>query len=184
MIVLKTNKDGILDIEFSKLGGQFPLKEKIKLGGVGSTKIIYDKGVAEFDLLRNNLVCEPLYANFELLRNGVVVRCYLNNRLKAVGVRYVDISTIHLLGYRIKIKTKGWGRIVYKTVHRGELLLALNSSGTIELSVPTVSYKSVKKSFERDAFSNFYTYSISLDPIEKDYSGLFITYTSRKVVWE
>ena len=88
MRLIQTNKNGELaakDIKY--FGGQYSFWEKIRKRGIGSTKIIYDSGIGEFDNLKRNITGEIGFVNFELLKNGLILRLNVTQRFSCIGMK-------------------------------------------------------------------------------------------------
>jgi len=88
----------------SHFGGKYGFIQRIKLGGIGSPKVIYKSGIPHFDELKNQIAeSEIPFVNFELMKNGLLIR--LNHNLKT---RYVGIQ---LLEYKGVTFQKEFGRL-------------------------------------------------------------------------
>ena len=85
----------------------------------GSPKVIYHYGIPSFDALDPEEPTEFTFANFELLKEGLILHANSNLRSACVGERYVDIDFVKLTGYRIN------------QLHRGEVIVILR--GVLEI---------------------------------------------------
>jgi hypothetical protein len=169
---IKTNKNGELtnkDIRY--FGGEYSFWEKVKKRGVGSPKIIYESGIEEFDNLKRNVEGEIGFVNFELLKNGLILRLNLNQRFGWIGMKIDELKEINLIGYRIKIKQRRLGKIETKIVHRGELEL-IEKNETLKFNVIVREFNGIKRYFERSELKTKFKFSISTKPPEKDYGYL------------
>ena len=80
-----------------KYGGEFGFFEKIKMGGVGSPKIIYASGLLELDQFVEEVAGSDIpYVNFEYLRNGILARINKTQYLKGVLISFDEIVSITL----------------------------------------------------------------------------------------
>ena len=79
-----------------KYGGKFRLFEKIKMGGVGSPKIVYHSGLEEIDNLKEDVGSDLCYINFEFLKNGLLGRVNKGQKLIGVIMHYDEIEKIFL----------------------------------------------------------------------------------------
>lgn len=169
---LKTNSNGELtknDINY--FGGQFSFWEKIKKKGIGSPKLIYEAGVEEFNKINRGIQGEIGFVNFELLKNGLILRLNVNQRHSCLGVRLSDVKAINLVAYRIEIKYRQLGKVISKIVHRGELEI-VEVNGRIMFTIVSRELSGITAFFEKEDFRERFHYSISTNPIEKDYGYL------------
>ena len=165
---LKLNRKGELDRqEIRNLGVRYSFLEKIKKKGVGSPKVIYKNGISEFDKVSRNLESEIAFVNFELLKNGLLCHLNQNQRNSCVGIKLSDLLSIKLIGYRIKIRMKRFGRTTTKIVHRGELEL-IEIGGESNYSIIVMEFESLVAFFSKEEFKGKFNYSISINPPEKD----------------
>ena len=89
----------------------------MKLGG--SPKVIYHHGIPTFDALDPEEPTEFTFANFELLREGLILHANSNLRRACVDVRYASVDFVKLTGYRIN------------QLHKGEIIVILR--GVLEI---------------------------------------------------
>ena len=170
---LKTNPSGHLSPkDIIHFGGEYSTLEKIEKGGIGSTKLIYDSGLEAFDKLSRDIPGEIGFVNFELLKNGLILRLNINQRLCCLGVRLSDIERIDLVGYRIEIRQKQLsGQVETKIVHRGDMQI-VERSGTSKFSVVVREFESIVNYLSKVEFTGAFNFSISTNPPEKDYGYL------------
>ena len=87
MRVIRLQADGqLLKRDLAYFGGAYTFWEKIRLRGIGSSKVIYEKGIPAFDEVDRGLVNELGFVNFELLKNGLLLRLNQNQRTACVGI--------------------------------------------------------------------------------------------------
>jgi hypothetical protein len=166
---VKTNHSGkLLKKEIAYYGGEYSFFEKIKNGGIGSSKIIYESGINEFDKLHRGVENEVSYVNFELLKNGLIFRLNRNQRVKCLGIRLNDIESISLIAYSIELKEKYRKRIV----HRGELDIIDKERNLKGFRVLTREFKEIVNFFQRKELADKFNYSVSLKAPERDYGYL------------
>ena len=79
-----------------KYGGKFGFFEKIKMGGVGSVKIVYHSGLTEFDELREEPGNDLCYINFEFLKKGLLGRVNKGQKLIGVIMHFDEVEKILL----------------------------------------------------------------------------------------
>jgi len=79
-----------------KYGGKFGFFEKIKMGGVGSPKIVYQSGFSEIDELKEDVGSDLCYINFEFLKKGLLGRINKGQKLIGVIMHFSEIEKIIL----------------------------------------------------------------------------------------
>ncbi len=163
---IKTNNSGeLLSSEKAFFGGEYSLWEKLKKKGVGSAKIIYDKGIPEFDKLSRNVEGEISFVSFEILKNGLILRLNRNQRVECVGLKLDELEAINLVGYRIDIIMRD-GSI--NRVHRGELEIKVINGDTANFAIIAREFKTLIEFFRREEFADKFNFSISTNPPEYD----------------
>ncbi len=166
---LETESTGNLTpAELARFGGTYTFREKLQLGGTGSSKIIYQEGIPTFDELRRGIENEVAYANFEWLKNGLILRLNTNQRLSCVGLTLEEIERINLLAYRIKIRRMRWGVLVNKIVHRGELEIVGSSGLKARFVITPPFFEGMVRFFSREEIAEKFGYAVSLMPVEED----------------
>lgn len=157
--------------EIARFGGTYTFREKLQLGGTGSSKIIYQEGIPTFDELRRGIENEVAYANFEWLKNGLILRLNINQRLSCVGLTLDEIESINLLAYRIKIRRMHWGVLRSKIVHRGELEIVGKNGLKAKFLITPPFFEGMVRFFSREEIDEKFGYSVSLIPVEEDKDG-------------
>ena len=172
MYPLETDSSGNLTLaELARFGGTYTFREKLQLGGTGSSKIIYQEGIPTFDELRRGTQNEVAYANFEWLKNGLILRLNINQRLSCVGLTLEEIESINLEAYRIKIRRMRWGRLVNKIVHRGDFEIVGKSGLKAKFVVIPPFFEGVVRFFSKEEIVEKFGYAVSLRPVEEDKDG-------------
>lgn len=173
MKVVKLQADGqLLKRDLAFFGGAYSFLEKIRRRGVGSSKVIYEKGIPAFDEVDRGLVNELGFVNFELLKDGLLLRLNQNQRTSCVGIRLSELTNIDLVAFRIELRQKEMGRWQTKIIHRGELAIWKEEERVGEFSILSAHFKSLLAFFKEEAFKDKFSYSVSTAPPEKDYSHL------------
>lgn len=166
---LKLNLSGDLTKqEKAYFGGSYPFVDKLRKFGMGSSKLIYKSGIPAFDEVARGVENEIGFVNFELLKNGLIVRLNQNQRTKGVGVKLTDVKAIHLVAYRIEVQYKQYYRMVRKVVHRGELEIIDIQNNIASFQVLTQNFEGILEFLQKVEFDAKLNYSISLNPPEKD----------------
>lgn len=159
---------GLHKREIKYYGGEYSFFEKIKKGGIGSSKIVYESGISEFDKLDRGVENELSYVNFELLQNGLIFRLNRNQRIKCLGIKLNEIKSISLIAYRIEIKKRNRR----KMVHRGDLEIVDIEGNAKQFRVLTREFKETVNFFQRKELADKFNYSVSINPPERDYGYL------------
>jgi hypothetical protein len=169
---LETDSTGNLTpTELARFGGTYSFREKLQLGGTSSSKIIYQEGIPTFEELRRGIQNEVAYANFEWLKNGLILRLNISQRLGCVGLTLDEIESINLLAYRIKIRRMRWGVLRSKIVHRGELEI-VGTNGLIARFVITPPFfEGMVRFFSKEEIAGKFGYAVSLMPAEEIKDG-------------
>ena len=136
------------------IGGKYSLLKRLKLGGIGSMKLIHTAGLDFVDQF--NSKSQSLdYLSFELRPNGLVGRTHGNNSRTFVLLKN-DIQYVRFKTYKIKISTRS-GIVV-----RNEALIEFKlKNGTLNLYLPSSSYSAVKSFFSKDWLNNKTRFFIS-----------------------
>ena len=173
---LNTTPSGALDKrEKAFFGGEYGFWAKLRQGGVGSAKLIYEAGIPTFDATDRGVENEVCFVTFELLRNGLVLRLNRNQRLRCVGIRLTELKYIDLVGYPIQIQPQGLSRRETKIVHQGELELTGRNGQRSRFSVITQNFAEVLAYFRRKELAAKFRYRISSEKPGKDYGYLVDT---------
>lgn len=162
----------LVDSEKAYFGGSFSFLERIKMGGIGSPKIVYEQGIPEFDALDRGVENEVSFASFELLKNGLILRVNRNQRLACVGLKISDIDRIQVTAYRIEIPSSRWSRNRTRIVHRGVLEIIGKDQSASRFSIFTQNFEPLLKFLQKDQLIDKLDYKISDDPPEKDNESL------------
>ena len=161
ILQLKNNLE-ISDKDLKYFGGEYSLREKIALNGIGSKKVIYVKGIPYFDLSINDSPGATSFVNFELLREGFIIRLNQKQKNYCVGVKKTELIKITLIGYEIHLVRRAYNSIV----HKGKLIIESVTSIS-EYEVPTRLYKDIHTFFEK-RFNKIYENYVSDNPPEID----------------
>ena len=137
--------------EIDYFGGTYSFWERIRLQGVGSPKIIYEKGIPAFDAFVRDVEGELSFVSFELLRNGLILRLNVKLELRCVGTRLTEIDKIKLIAFR----NEGG-----KDYH-GELEIILLNGSSCTFEVFTQNFSSLLQFFRKQPFVGKLAYSIN-----------------------
>ena len=91
--IILNNKGQLVTKDKMYFGGKYSLLERIRMGGIGSAKVIYKSGVPYFDEIAF-VENEISFANFELLKNGLLIRVYRNLKFRYIGFQLHEILKI------------------------------------------------------------------------------------------
>jgi len=154
MKVVRTNRSGqLLKSEKMYFGGEFSLFQKFRKKLGGSPKVIYHHGIPTFDALDPEEPTEFTFANFELLREGLILHANSNLRGACVGVRYTNVVFVKLTGYSINQLFKGEIRVIYRGV------LEIKSSGeAAAFTVLPGIFQEIKLFFQNSRLSSKFSF--------------------------
>jgi hypothetical protein len=94
--IILNNKGQLVNQDKMYFGGKYSLLERIRMGGIGSAKVIYKSGVPYFDEIAF-VENEITFANFEILKNGLLIRVYRNLKFRYIGFQLHEILKIKIL---------------------------------------------------------------------------------------
>lgn len=144
-IILKDNGQ-MTKRDQSFFGGKFSFLERIKIGGIGSAKVIYQSGLDYFDELNQHIENEISFANFELLKNGLLIRLNRNQRLRYVGYQLNEVLSVSLVGTLIGEENK--------QSYAGQLRLNMLEGEQLQFRIQSNYFYNIKSFFEKSLFEN------------------------------
>lgn len=97
------------------VGKTFPFFDRLKMGGTGSIRMIYLKGLNTFDEM-TDLSTSLQYVSMELRQQGFVIRYSKKNIYKACLVKYNELENISIVSQKIRIYYKGRPKIIHEAV--------------------------------------------------------------------
>lgn len=166
---VKTNSSGDLSaVKINYFGGTYSFWELLFKKGIGSSRVVYLSGIPTFDALYRNIEGELGLVNFELLKNGLIMRLNINQRIKVVGARLTDIQQINLVAHRVEIMVQKGSQYVPKIIYRAALEIVETTGSTGQFSILARDFKDLKDYFERAEFKDKLHFSISTNPPEKE----------------
>ncbi|AHM59333.1 hypothetical protein D770_05330 [Flammeovirgaceae bacterium 311] len=134
--VINLSHDGQLkQSQIDYLGGNFGWLAVLRMGGVGSSKFIYESGIEGFDQLKE-LTTASNYINLELLKKGLAIRFKKQNSFKACLLRYDGIKVISVVSQKILVYYRGRPKIV----HQADIDIVLNT-GIIKVKLHPTYYE-------------------------------------------
>lgn len=135
-----------------KYGGAYSFFGKLKIGGVGSPKVIYRSGIPEFDIIHYSDDLEKSMTNFELLKGGLIIRINKKQKL-AVAIERLSILEKIVLIPR-PIKQNG------QSEKSGELIVKFKDQKPIQFEVGINEFDGIEKYFKKKVFAPFLNVSI------------------------
>lgn len=174
MRTIETELSGVLEEEeLPYFGGTFTLFEKLRMGGTGSPKVIYQSGIPAFEDLVKGAENESTFVSFEVMKNGLIVRANRQQRLHCVGTRLTDLEKIKLEAFKIELRDKHLKRMVYQTTYRGELEILEKDGAVCRFMVSPQNLSGIRAFFQKKQLIGLLDYFISDAPSEKNYLGSF-----------
>lgn len=128
----------------SNFGGEFSFFEKIKMGGVGSPKIIFQANDSQLDDLQ---LFEDLliYANLELLKEGFVLRLWQHRAFRAIVFGLEETTHIEFHRYPIRANKPN--------IYAGDLFF-YTPHGNLTLFIPPNSFRKMASFLQKSHFNN------------------------------
>lgn len=117
-------------------GGRFSFFESLRIGGTGSPKIVYDKGITAFDEMDDGIANEMSFVSFELLKNGLIIRLNRTQKLCCVGAKLNEIEKIKLTRFKVDDTAEGSG-------YRGLLEIQEYNGSNSSFSIFTQNFNSL-----------------------------------------
>jgi len=172
-------KDLLVRREIKKHGGAYKILEKLQLGGVGLGGMRYMEGVPEMDRL--NTYQDAIVSNFEILRDGFIIR-FRNVQFHSMVICKMDVvKSIHLektpdlinMDSSSLFKSMMNRGIDYETCRIFATPRQLLKMGKIELTIKIGENKivfqniegftgKISKYFKQSAFENLYSEKLQL----------------------
>lgn len=123
--VILNNKGELIAQDLQYFGGKYSFLERFRMDGIGSPRLIYKSGIPYFDELNDFIENEIPFANFELLKNGFIIRLNRNQKLRSVGLQLKELTKIKLFGLlnqdegvrsRVELYTKDNGILCFEVI--------------------------------------------------------------------
>ena len=170
MRIIETELSGVLEEEEIPLfGGNYTIWEKLKMGGTGSPKVIYQSGIPAFDELVKGAENESTFVSFEVMKNGLIVRANRQQRLHCVGARLTDIDIIKLEAFKIRLRFRRAVGYIYRTTFRGELIIQEKDGQPSSFIVSPQNMPGVLAFFQKKQLVDKLDYFIHETQVEKGY---------------
>lgn len=93
--IILNNKGQLVQKDEIYFGGRYSFLERLSMNGIGSPKVIYQSGIPYFDALES-IENELSFVNFELMKNGFLLRLNRNQQLRYIGFQLHEILKIEL----------------------------------------------------------------------------------------
>jgi len=132
------NKGELIAKDIAFFGGKYTFMERFRMSGIGSPKVVYKQGVPYFDELAS-IENEVSFANFELMKNGFLIRIHRNLQLRYIGYQLHEILKIE---FNNKVEKN---RLLIKTLDE-----------VIIFKVPLQSIGNIKTFFDKKIFAGKY----------------------------
>ena len=140
----------------------FSFFEKIKMGGVGSPKMYYQKGIEYFDEVIGDYTDLPL-VNIELRKQSLLIRLSIHQKNHTVALTYDEIDHIRLIDRTILPKLEYaplYGNFISKIDI--DFVYNINIASGAEIILATNDNKTINF-FEKPIFENKLTITHSVD---------------------
>jgi hypothetical protein len=163
------NKNELFTNDLDYYAGKYSFMESLKLGGTGSTKLIYKSGIIEIENLITSKGNDFVYINLELLKNGLLLRTNSSQNIKCFGFRLDEIKTLSVTVFKVQIRVKKFGVYVTKIVNRGELEIK-DGNSCVRLLILVKDLKSFTKFMNKPILKEKLKYIVSNNEPEKEES--------------
>ena len=120
------------------VGGEYSFLDSILKGGTGSVRIVYIKGINEFDRV-SSLDTSLAFCNVQIYREGFAIRLIKKDVGQILGVRFSELSKVIFVTTPMRVRMRF--RVVIR--HRADVVLNCAGINT-HFQVPQVYYKSFK----------------------------------------
>lgn len=137
-MIIKSLKDDRNKIA-TYLGGEYSFITTLVKGGTGSVRIIYVKGVKEFDEV-TSLDLSLNFCNLQVYKTGFAVRLIKKGIGQILGMNFSELNKIEFITTPIRVRLRR--RIVIR--HKADVIVN-SPAGKIFFEVPQVYYKSFKR---------------------------------------
>ena len=172
MRILTTNVHGELRRkDLIHFGGAYSFWDKLKLGGTGSPKVVYESGLEAFDAQKRHTSGEIGFINFEIMKDGLILRLNMNQRLFSVGFKLSEIEKINFTAFTIDINNSLLNPGKEKIVNRGEIEI-VTPEHRIEFAVIVKQFKGITQFFMKKELVQKFKFQKSNNPPTKDFSYL------------
>ena len=138
----------IRDLDY--FGGKYSFLQRLKMDGVGSSKVIYISGIPYFDELSHFIENETPYVNFELMKNGLLVRLNRNQKTRIIGFQLHEILDVELKT-NIRVDENASYRLIIKTLY----------DDLIQLKVLIQNVKAIRRFFSKSVFEEKFQISFT-----------------------
>ncbi len=155
MKIIKLNNKGfVTPQDQSYFGGKYSLLERIRLKGIGSPKIVYESGIPHFDELNTFVENEMPFANFELMKNGLLIRLNRNQVLRYVGLTLDEVLRVRMTGQQVEHTSLANGLSNTRYPYQGRLVVQPMEGEQIVFTVAPLDFKSIVQYFQKAAFAD------------------------------
>lgn len=145
----------------NRYGGAYGIWESIKIGGIGSPKVVYRTGIEAFNEIKDGLGNEIPFVNFELLKNGLILRINKKQKLGVGLIHFEELLSIRLSAFRILLK---YNHRSDKLVHAGKLEIELHHPKILHFEIPVKEFQALHKYFKKEPFQPFFHFEKSDAP--------------------
>ena len=131
-----------------KYGGEYSLLETLALRGIGSPKLDYISGLAEFDKIHELNDLERSVINFELLKSGLIIRINKRQHLAVLILSLDELESIIMTSWPIQVN----GR----ELREGKLIVNFKDQTNLVFHVSVQVFAGTGKYFSKKPFLPFF----------------------------
>ena len=133
MKFVKLNQDGSIPSNASRKLGKYSFFQKLRLGGSGSPRIIYQGGSSDFDEIAS-IDVSITYAQIELFPLGMAIRMRERSNGQAAIIMFKDLSFFNFVTWKLEVHLPTSKHVVdvgELTISTAEQALVFSINGSI-----------------------------------------------------
>lgn len=153
-------------------GGQYSFFDKIKLGGIGSQKIVYESGLQVFEEAEIVAYNEVVFFTMELLKNGLILYFNKRNANRAAGLKLDQLKKVNLTISDIPLSFNQFGKKSEKIIQRGLFKFEEMDNTSIDFSVFAQNLNKTISFFSKKPLVDKFELKTESAPAENDYAYL------------
>lgn len=153
-------------------GGPYSFFDKIKLGGIGSQKIVYEGGLQVFEEEEIVSYNEVVFFTMELLKNGLILYFNKRNTNRAAGIKLDQLEKVHLTIKDLPLSFNQFGKSTEKIIQKGLFKFQEKDNSEINFSVFAQNLSKTISFFSKKPLTAKFEHQIDNNPPTKNYDHL------------
>lgn len=135
----------ITQSEVRYLGGKFNFIELLKMGGNGSPKFLYNKGIEKLDAINESFDHKCL-CSVELLKTGFILWWNKFQTIRAILIKYDEIEAIKINSFKVNAKPLVQTDYILTA---GDIEIQIKDEKSIHYYLPASTFKKVLRFFSK-----------------------------------